>query len=407
MKNIKLLGGIFIVAGTTIGAGMLALPVTTAFGGYFPALLLFSVCWLVMVCTSFFFLDVNLSLKGEPNLISMAGKTLGIWGKVISWITYLLLLYSATAAYITGSTPLFVSGIQALTGYTLPTYIAPFSLPVIFGIFVYFGTSAVDQVNRLLMYGLIITFLLLISVIPGHVSPSRLTHIDFPALTISVPVVFLAFAYHIVIPSLTTYFNHERKPLTLAIVIGSILPLIFYLLWITLVMGVVPLPVLVETWREKALITAPLARLLHAPWLSIVAQFFSFFAIVTSFLGVALSLSDFLTDGLKLKKSWEGRLMAIALSIFPPLFFVFTYEKGFYLALDHAGALVAILLGFLPAAMAWTLKKPKFYTTPIGRVLLIVVMLISLAVVVIDIQISRGAMQGPIQKYITLKKDIK
>src|SRR3972149_458434 len=82
----KLLGGIFIVAGTTIGAGMLALPVSTAFGGFFPAFLLFFLCWLIMLATSFFFLDVNLSLKGEPNFIFMAGKTLGKGGKVVNWI---------------------------------------------------------------------------------------------------------------------------------------------------------------------------------------------------------------------------------------------------------------------------------------------------------------------------------
>jgi len=37
------------------------------------------------------------------------------------------------------------------------------------------------------------------------------------------------------------------------------------------------------------------------------------------------------------------------------------------LALEYAGAFVAILLGFLPAAMAWTLKS---YKTPWKRFLL-------------------------------------
>ena len=404
MNKLKLLGGIFIVAGTTIGAGMLALPVTTAFGGFFPALLLFFVCWLLMLCTSFFFLDVNLAVKGEPNFISMAGKTLGVWGKGLSWVVYLLLLYSLTAAYITASTPLFVHGIHALTGFILPSYIAPFCLPVIFGVFVYLGTAGVDRINRFLMFGLIITFLLLIGVIPAHINPKLLLHGDFPALSIAIPVVFTSFGYHIVIPSLTTYFNHERKPLKIAIVIGSILPFIFYLLWLVLVMGVVPLDILSETWRERTIITDPLARLLQTPWLGIVAQFFTFFAVITSFLGVALSLSDFLTDGFKLKKSWEGRLIAILLTFFPPLIFVFTYARGFYLALAHAGALVAILLGILPAAMAWTLKTPKFYSKPQGRLLLIVIMAISFSVVVIDILMSQGNLQPFIAKYLVVTK---
>ncbi|OGN62800.1 MAG: hypothetical protein A3E26_01525 [Chlamydiae bacterium RIFCSPHIGHO2_12_FULL_49_32] len=396
----KLLGGIFIVAGTTIGAGMLALPVSTAFGGFFPAFLLFFLCWLIMLATSFFFLDVNLSLKGEPNFISMAGKTLGTGGKVISWIVYLLLLYSLTAAYITASTPLFVQAAHYLTGYTLPDALAHFSLPLLFGFFIYLGTAGVDQINRILMIGLILAFILLAGVIPPHIQPALLFHYDLPAITLSIPVIFTSFGYHIVIPSLTTYFKHDRRELTLAILVGSLLPLLFYLLWETLVLGVVPLDVLATTWKEGSLITEPLARLLKSPWLGNVARFFSFFAVVTSFLGVALSLSDFLTDGLKLKKSWEGRLFAILLTFIPPLFFVFAYKRAFYLALDHAGALVAILLGILPAAMAWRLTSPKFYRTVPGRLLLLTVILLSLGAVIVDILESRGLLSGLIERYL-------
>jgi tyrosine-specific transport protein len=115
------------------------------------------------------------------------------------------------------------------------------------------------------------------------------------------------------------------------------------------------------------------------------ARFFSFFAIVTSFLGVALGLADFLTDGFKIKKTWEGRLVACALTFIPPLIFVFTYQRGFYLALEHAGAFVAILLGILPCLMAWKLKSAPFYQSVMGKTLLLSIMIFSLLVVIIDL----------------------
>ena len=37
----RLLGGILLVAGTAIGAGMLALPVSTGLAGFYPSLFLF------------------------------------------------------------------------------------------------------------------------------------------------------------------------------------------------------------------------------------------------------------------------------------------------------------------------------------------------------------------------------
>jgi tyrosine-specific transport protein len=399
-KPTRLLGGILIIAGTTIGAGMLALPVTTAFGGFFPSLILFFICWLIMLATSFFFLDVNLFVKGEPNFISMSGKMLGLWGKTVSWVVYLLLLYSLTAAYITASGPFFIELVHYLTGWTIPAFLGPFCLPLLFGFFIYLGTQGVDYINRFLMLGLILAFLILISIIPTTIHPELLLHWDFPAIAIAIPTVFTSFGYHIVIPSLTTYFEHDKKQLRMAILIGSIIPLITYLLWQALVLGVVPVGDLAQIWKSGALVTEPLVKVLSYPWIAMVASFFSFFAVVTSFLGVALSLSDFLTDGFKLKKSWEGRLIAICLTFLPPLVFVFTYKRGFYIALQHAGALVAILLGILPAAMAWRLKKPSFYRTPLGRALLIAVLIVSFAVVVFDILENQGVLNMLSSAYV-------
>ncbi len=55
---------------------------------------------------------------------------------------------------------------------------------------------------------------------------------------------------------------------------------------------------------EKGLqITFYLKTFLKSPWIGFLARAFAFFAIVTSLLGVSLSLSDFLADGFKIKKT--------------------------------------------------------------------------------------------------------
>jgi len=383
--RLKVLGATLLIAGTTIGAGMLALPVITAFAGFFPSLLLMLFVWLVMLSTAFFFLDVNLAVRGEPNLISMAGRTLGKTGKAFTWIFYLLLLYSLTAAYIAAGAPLFKQAILYATGYEISDAVARFILPIFFAGFIYLGTIGVDWINRLLMVGLVVSYFLLVMFVPPYIQPQLYSHVDFPALKLAVTVVFTSFGFHIVIPSLTTYLDHNAKQLKIAILVGSTIPLIVYILWQLIVLGAVPLDALQQAWARGDSATTPLAAIVQSPFIARAAQFFSFFAIVTSFLGVALSLSDFLTDGFKLKKSWEGRLIAIAVTFAPPLFFVFAYQRGFYLALQHAGALVAILLGILPAMMAWTLKEHRFYRTGLGRALLIAVILVSVSVIFFDI----------------------
>lgn len=403
MKINHYIGGIFLVAGTTIGAGMLALPVMTSFIGFVPSLCIFLLCWLVMLATAYFFLDVNLAVEGEPNLISMAQKTLGGWGKGISWIFYLLLLYSLTAAYISASAPLFSSAIKALTGYPLPGFLAPFCLPVIFGFFVYLGTLGVDMINRLLIIGLCVSYVILVGFLPEHIEGSLLTHVDWNPLLIAFPIVITSFGYHIIIPSLTTYMNHDVKHLRWTLLLGSLLPLVIYVLWQVLILGIVPIQGkngLLEAWKMGSSATTPLIKIVESKWIITGAHFFSFFAIVTSFLGVTLSLSDFLMDGFKIKKSWGGRLLACLLTFIPPLIFVFTYQRGFFIALEYAGAFVAVLLIFLPAMMAWKLKENRFYQSFKGKLLLSFVIFFAIFIVVVDILEQWDVFKPLIEKYV-------
>lgn len=397
MKWGPFLGGTLLVAGTTIGAGMLGLPVMTGFIGFFPSLLLFIICWLFMLFTGFLFVDINCNMEGEVNLITMAERTLGFWGRALAWIVYLLLLYSLMAAYISASAPLFVQLFPKL-----PLSLAKFILPLFFGGFIYLGTKGVDWINRILMAGLIIAYVALIALIPSHIHLSLLSHVSWAPFAYATPVVLTSFGYHIIIPSLATYLEHDKKSLYGVVLLGSLIALIVYIIWQFLVLGSVPLTgpnSLVNAWAHGIPATGPLSIIVHSPWVTTSACAFAFFAIITSFIGVSLGLADFLTDGLQIKKSWEGRLLAILLTFIPPLVFVFSYERGFLLALEYAGAFVAILLIFLPAAMAWTLDSPKLYKTLKGKMLLSLTMVFAGAIVLINLLIRWGVFEPMLKQY--------
>lgn len=396
----RLFGGILLVSGTAIGAGMLALPVICSFGGFFPSIFLIVLAWAFLFATSWLLLDVNLSFRGEVNLVSMVGRSLGWGGKIICWIAYLLLLYSLTAAYIAGSTPLFLNAIQSLTGWLLPTWAGPFPLLFLFGIFVYLGTQSVDRINRILMLGLVLAYLFLIASLPSHIKTSFLFHIDLKASLVAIPVIITSFGFHIIIPTLTTYLDHDVKKLRLTLLIGSLIPLLVYTIWNFLILGVVPIDgsnSLSSAWIKGETGVAPLVQILQSPSIIAVAKTFSLFAIITSFLGVSLSLSDFLTDGLRIKRFSFGRELASLLTFIPPLLFVLVYPRGFLMALEYAGFFVVILLCIFPAIMAWKLPQ---YRTFWRRILLLVVLLLSLFVMGLDILEEAGILRTLIQSYV-------
>ncbi|MBS0627000.1 MAG: tyrosine transporter [Verrucomicrobia bacterium] len=399
-KENHLLGGVLLIAGTSIGAGMLALPIVTSFGGFFPSFCLFTIIWALMLATAFFFLDVNLAVKGEPNFISMTGKTLGKTGKVVCWIFYLLLLYALLAAYISACSPLFSSAFLSLFSFSIPSFIPPFFLPIIFGGFIYLGTQGIDYLNRILMIGLIVSYFLLTGSLPVHIEPIRFMHNDFLASLLAAPIIITSFGYHIIIPTLTTYMGHQARILRKTILIGSIIPFIIYLLWEGLVLGAVPLTNLTEAWTKGVAATDPLSTFLKSNWISSVASFFSFFAIITSFLGISLSLSDFLTDGLKIKKTRKGKWLAIVLTFVPPLLFIFSHENSFYTALDYAGAFVAILLGVLPCLMVLTLKNHRWYQSLYGKATIYFIMLLFLGVIIINILEKQGVFAPHLLPYL-------
>ena len=399
-QHSKMIGGILLVSGTAVGAGMLALPVSTGLAGFWLSALLFSLYSVYMTFTALLMLEVNLWVGEGNNLISMAKLTLGRWGEALSWLVYLFLLYSLTTAYIAGSAPLLLIAFQSLTGISLPDWAGTIPLLLIFGFFVYKGARAVDVVNRVLMLGLIIAYVLLAVFLTPHVELKLLSHVDWRYALFGVSVAATSFGFHIVIPSLVTYMDRDIPKVRKVILIGSSIPILVYLLWEFLVLGIIPIEGqngIRQGYLNGNNAAYLLAEVLHHSALSMVAQFFSFFAIITSFLGVSLSLFDFLADGLCIKKTRPGRCMLFVMTFLPPLLITMADPRAFLSALEYAGAFgVVILLGFLPAAMAWSgryrlyLVAPSGYQAPGGKLALVTTMALSLAVIAYEVMIKLG-----------------
>ncbi len=389
------MGSALIVAGTTIGAGMLALPITTGISGFWYSSLLLLVCFTFMLFSVFLLLEVNLwSTNQAANLITLVKERLGIVGQTIAWISFLLLLYSVAAAYLSGGGSLIgeVFGISSILGVWI--------FMIIFGFIVIFETKFIDMINRFLMFGLIGAFILILFLAAPYAKIPHFTVGKPEYLFATVPVVILSFTSHIIVPSLRTYLGGNVKQLKRALLIGSFIPLIFYLVWEFLIISVLPLsgPSGLEMIGKKPhpvseLITA-LSTALESPWIAIVVGFFSFFSLVTSFFGVALSLYHFLADGLSIRKNFTGKIILLANMFIPPLLFVLFYPSGFLLAIGYAGVFVAILYGIFPVIMAWKgryMQKVKGeFRVPGGKVVLLMIFIGSIVVIFFQIAATKG-----------------
>lgn len=392
----KTFGSILLVGGTSIGAGMLALPLSTGAGGFFPSALLFLVAFSFMLLSLFYLMEATLmSDKVNANLITICRERLGAVGECVAWISFLLLLYSVAAAYLSGGGSLIADVLSASTKGAISPNVGIFIFLAVFGFIVVFETRAVDAINRICMVGLIISFLLLLIFVTPHVKWDHYQGGKPMYLWAAVPVVVLSFTSHIIVPSLRNYLGGDVGKLKRALLFGSLIPLVFYLVWEFLIIGMLPLSgkfgleTIGGAPHPVAGLTDALNEMLKAPWIAVIVGLFSFFALVTSFFGVALSLYDFLADGFKIKKTVKGKGLLLLLMFIPPLLFALFYPSGFVAAIGYAGVFVAILYGILPALMVWhgryIEKKKERFRVFGGKVFLLIMILGSLGIIFFQI----------------------
>lgn len=397
--NSKLIGGVLLVVGTTIGAGMLALPVATAQLGFWASVALLFACWGIMTICALLFLEVNLWLPPNTNLISMAGATLGPIGQSIAWAIYLLLLYSVLSAYIAGGGDLF-HYLLMTSGIGIPVSVSSILFTMIFGMVVYLGIRAVDYVNRGLMFGKMGAYLLLILLILPFITMNNLQSGEFNRIVFptSLSVTIVAFTCLMIIPSLRTYFNNDLKSLRLAIVLGTTIPLICYIAWDAVIMGVVPLDgvpglrEMIHSASSNSDLVAALTGMLNKSHITMLAKFFTSICMATSFLSVSLSLSDFLSDGLSVKKAGAGSILIFAATFLPPIMVVLFYPDAFIRGLHYAGLSCFILMIVFPPLMVWSGRYYKAYATSEGyrvaggKFLLATLMVFGSAMVIANLQ---------------------
>lgn len=408
-KDGSVLGGILLIAGSCIGAGMLALPVITGVAGFGPSIAMLLLAWLFMTATSFLLLEANLAVGHDLSLISIAEKTLGKGGKILCWLLFLFLFYCLSIAYIAASGEILQSIIADLFAINLPVWVGSSVFTLVFGVVIYVGTRHVDYLNRMLMVGLIIAYCILIVLGSLHIHFSYLAVKQWKYAFAALPVLVISFGFHNMVPSLAMYLKGNVKRLRITLLVGSLIPLIIYFLWEMVMLGIIPVQGregLLHALDKGEVATEALRSVVGRSWINTVAQIFALFAIITSFLAQSLSLVDFLADGLRIPKIGWGRVILILLTLVPPFCFAFAYPGIFINALNMAGGFSAVILfGVMPVLMVWILRYRRKELTvrmlPFGRMLLIPVIAIAVSIFILEVAQESGLLFVPADVEVT------
>lgn len=360
MSSNKTIGSMLIIAGTSIGAGMLALPIASAGLGFSTAITMLVIVWLLMTYTALLMLEVHQYASTDATLNTLTKSLLGKKGQYVANFSMLFLFYALCAAYIAGGGSQLQDKMVNMLHIQVAPQVGSIIFAVIIGGIITLGTATVDKVNRVLftvkMAVLISLFYLLTPSIQGV---NLLAMPLEQGLIISaIPIIFTAFGFHGSIPSVVRYVGIDIKSLRKVMIIGATLPLFIYLLWQTISQGVINQDTLKDAGGLNEFINI-LSVKLQNPNISRFISIFADLALATSFLGVSLGLFDFLRDALKRGSSKKDRLVTALVTFLPPLCFAIFYPKGFILALGYAAIALVVLAIFLPVTMVWTQRKHK------------------------------------------------
>lgn len=380
-----------IVSGTTIGAGMLALPMTSGTAGFINSTFLLIGMWAFMCFTALITLEINLYFGSGLSIAMLAEKVFGRHGKWIASASLLLLFYALLAAYITGGSSFLKAGFESYIGTSIPFFLMALVFTFGLGFFVNSCTQSVDYANRFLFLFKIIAFVGMVTLLSPFVKTVNLTanQGSLSSIWLAIPIFFTSFGFHGSIPSLINYVGPNKKTLRSVIIIGSLIPLAVYLLWQTVTLGILPLSTIQTFGPENnaAIFIKHLNEITQKHTLEWFTNIFAFLAIATSFLGVAIGLFDYAAEAFNKTNITQQRFKTSLITFLPPLFFALFYPDGFILALGYAAIALSVLAVLIPSAIAIKLHfiPQTSYKLSVNITLLLFAFMVGMGIIAIEV----------------------
>lgn len=391
----KTVGSTLLVAGTMIGAGMLAMPLTSAGIGFGFTLVLLLGLWALLTFSALLFVELYQTAESDAGIGTLAEQYFGKAGCIIATAVLIIFLYALIAAYISGGGSL----LKDLLPESFGDKVSVLLFTVIFGSFIVIGTHSVDKINRVLFFVMLAAFAMVLSLMLPEIKFDNLmaTPIDKALIISASPVFFTAFGFHGSIPSLNKYLDGNVKALRFSILVGSAITLCAYILWQLSTHGLLTQNEFLQILKEDATLNGLVKATFAITGSNVIAsavKLFSTLALITSFLGVGLGLLECIED--LLKRSFNvtaGRISLGLLTFIPPLVFALFYPEGFILALGYAGQMFAFYAVVLPVSLVWKARRTHTnlpYKVWGGNLTLIIVLVLGITITSIPFAIRAG-----------------
>ncbi len=349
MFKTKTLEATAVLVGATIGAGILGIPYVVAKAGFWTGIMVIIGLGLATLAINLLMGEIVLRTKGTHQISGYAEKYIGKWGKRIASIFMIIGVYGALVAYTIGV------GNAAATIFG--GEIVKYSL-IFFVVAALVASRGIKSLGKAEL--LITTFLIGVVLAIPVFSAEKIKALHFTGfepLSIMVPfgVVLFAFMGSPAIPEMREVLGKDTKKMKKAIIIGTLIPLVVYLLFAVVVVGIIGTGF--EELTENQRIATVALSFFVSKEIWVMANVFAIFAMSTSFIALSYALKGTFHFDYRMKAKLSLLLtFSVPLALFLLDAFVIDIAN-FINILGITGAITGGITGILIVMMHQKAKK--------------------------------------------------
>ena len=364
----KQTGATLLVAGTCIGSGMISLPMVLSQIGLIPSLLLMLAMWAIIYYTALISLELNLQAGKAMSLGDLGNHFSGKKAGLIGSSSFQILSFALISVYIYAGS----SVIQKMLEFNYNTAFNFVNIATIYAIITailfIFPIKLVDYINRFLFVSLITVISILVGGMLLKINWQNLPLFSHEYKTISpwiiiAPILFTAFGFHGSLPTLIHYCDNNKEILKKVFLWGCCIPSLVYIIWTFSVLSVIfnENPAVYNKMINGGLdvgdLVKELSLIVNSKYVQTLVWWISLLAIITSLIGVGISLcktiSTFISNRISISNR-PSNIISSLITVIPAYLMAIIVPNAFIKILGFAGMILVVIAIILPI---YLLKK--------------------------------------------------